>query len=380
VARVHDVIIVGAGPAGATLAYLLASNGWRVGLVDPGIQPGWRTSDLVPPSARPMLAALGLAEYLMTDPEVGRVCLGVQRTWGSSRVTTDDYMARPWGSGIIIRRAAFDAMLVSRAVAAGAVRILGRRVLALRHDAGAWKVTFAPLACGIDGAATTLTAPFIVDATGRAAALARRLGAVRRVADRLVAIVARLPNGEHASASDPVWLRVAATRHGWWYALAGSGGTTDLVAVTDPANRRAVGTESAAAAWMWSAKGTSMPPPARKPARQSPLLRRVVDASSACLDRISGPGWLAVGDAASAFDPITSQGMSQALASALAGAHAIRDAADGSREALAGYADAVRATWIRTEAGRRHVYRTEQRFRVASFWAARRAAVPVSGA
>ena len=44
---------------------------------------------------------------------------------------------------------------------------------------------------------------------------------------------------------------------------------------------------------------------------------RVVAANSSRLNYVSGRGWLAVGDAAMAFDPLSSQGLVQALASGI---------------------------------------------------------------
>ena len=42
---------------------------------------------------------------------------------------------------------------------------------------------------------------------------------------------------------------------------------------------------------------------------------RVVAADSSCLEVVEGDGWCAVGDAAAAYDPLSSQGITTALAS-----------------------------------------------------------------
>jgi flavin-dependent dehydrogenase len=69
----------------------------------------------------------------------------------------------------------------------------------------------------------------------------------------------------------------------------------------------------------------------------APVLR-TVSANSSRLDRFCGPGWLAVGDAASAYDPLSSQGISKALESGLRAAQAITRRRNGQSAALNDYA------------------------------------------
>jgi|KBSSwiStaDraftv2_1062776.scaffolds.fasta_scaffold479824_2 hypothetical protein len=67
-----------------------------------------------------------------------------------------------------------------------------------------------------------------------------------------------------------------------------------------------------------------MPPPfARLSAFDLQTDTRVVTAHSSRLDRVSGDGWLAVDDAAMAFDPLSSQGLTHALASGIRAGEAL---------------------------------------------------------
>ena len=60
-------------------------------------------------------------------------------------------------------------------------------------------------------------------------------------------------------------------------------------------------------------------------------------AHSSWIEAASGPGWLAVGDAALACDPLSSQGLFNALYSALMAANALRRALAGDTDALTDY-------------------------------------------
>jgi flavin-dependent dehydrogenase len=120
-------------------------------------------------------------------------------------------------------------------------------------------------------AATAAEARFVVDATGRSARIARSRGAHRRRFDRLVA----------------VW------REDW-------DRTGSVTTVTAERN-----------GWSYTAPGISAF------LTDADLLPRLpgqaTDASTSFLDRVMGPGWAATGDAAVAFDPLSSQGLVTAL-------------------------------------------------------------------
>ena len=111
-----DLVVVGAGPAGAAAALgaLMPSPGLRVLLLDRTDFPRDKCcGDGIAPHVFDALAAVGAARRRST---AGRRCA----TWSSPAATTRvaGTMARPV---YVIPRAVFDARLVERAVAAGAV-------------------------------------------------------------------------------------------------------------------------------------------------------------------------------------------------------------------------------------------------------------------
>jgi flavin-dependent dehydrogenase len=117
---------------------------------------------------------------------------------------------------------------------------------------------------------TSPHARFVLDATGRSAVIARSRGARRLRGDRLVAVFRRAAVAETATT-------VTAHENGWSYTAPGmSAFLTDADLLPT-------------------------------------LPGQVTDASTSWLDRITGPGWAATGDAAVAFDPLSSQGIVTAL-------------------------------------------------------------------
>ena len=94
-------------------------------------------------------------------------------------------------------------------------------------------------------------------------------------------------------------------------------------------------------------------------------------AESQCLSICCGPGWVAAGDAAASFDPLSSLGIGHAIAS---GIHAARIADERLRggDALGrSYDSDVAHNFASFATARRSLYRLEQRFCERPFWARR---------
>jgi flavin-dependent dehydrogenase len=312
-----DVIVAGAGPAGASIARLLAMSGKRVVLVDPGVRITDRL-EILPPAGYEALGAVGLAEVL-DDPCIARPCLGVRRRWGSRVPDTDDFLARRGGRGFTIDRAAFDHALRTAAARAGVAFIRGRMVGVGRAGGMLW--------ARIATACATLTtfAAIAVDATGRRSAVARRMGAHRQVHERLIAERRSVEPSLDAGGT-PVWLDVEGAGAAWSYQMLGPRGRRETWDVYPPGARR------------------------RGPANPR------VDASSVCLSRAAGHDWIAIGDAATSFDPVTSQGLVHALATSRIAAGAILSPRGLDDEACRIYSHATAATFAASERGRAAVY------------------------
>jgi flavin-dependent dehydrogenase len=214
------------------------------------------------------------------------------------------------------------------------------------------------------GQMRVIKAKFVVDATGRAGGLARRLGARRIIDDRLIAASVQLDHRLPAH-RDP-YLHLTATPHGWWYRSDGPTGDTRVALVADP--RHPTGRRGVLGLALRQIVEVLRPEQVDDPAASRIHL---MDASSARLDRCAADGWLAVGDAATAFDPLCGQGLAQAFGSALAAAHAIREFVTGSRDALQAYDHAMQATYrhSRAQLNLRYAYRAH--VEPSPFWRAR---------
>lgn len=104
----------------------------------------------------------------------------------------------------------------------------------------------------------------------------------------------------------------------------------------------------------------------------------VVAAQSSQLDPPAGRDWLAVGDAAATFDPLSSQGVYHALAGALRAPESVEAHLAGERAALTRYALEVKEGFDNFLRLRRAYYGREQRWPNSVFWQRRRSAPPAA--
>jgi 2-polyprenyl-6-methoxyphenol hydroxylase-like FAD-dependent oxidoreductase len=102
---------------------------------------------------------------------------------------------------------------------------------------------------------------------------------------------------------------------------------------------------------------------------------RGADAGSARLDRVSGDGWVAVGDAAISLDPLSSQGILTALFTGLRAGRAIAANLGGQPGALNGYARQIEEIWRAYRSNREACYAAETRWPYRPFWTGRNPAV-----
>jgi hypothetical protein len=83
---------------------------------------------------------------------------------------------------------------------------------------------------------------------------------------------------------------------------------------------------------------------------------------------VAAAGWVAVGDAASSVDPLSSDGVARAITSGVAAATAVMRSLDGDAMALEEYGRSVAAGVGRYLAQRASAYRDEPRWTHSAFW------------
>lgn len=353
--RSFDVLVAGGGPAGCAVALSLVHAGAKVVIVTPVVSPGWRVGESLAPTARPLLERLGLLDRVNADGHAA--CYGNLAAWGRDALSAVDHRFGPYGDGWHLDRARFDAALLQAARAGGTCWHAGRvRNARRQHDH--WRV--------ITGEADVLEAGCLVDATGRAARLARRVGAAPVRSDHLIAVAGLSGPPRTGAAKVELTSLVESTPWGWWYTAPVPSGQRIVMAMTD-ADLLADLHLLDPGVW-WAQAQLAGHIRDRIASWEGPPQRlRVLAAGSARASPAAGPGWVAVGDAAMATDPLAARGIVTALATGMVAAQAILADRAGETGALADYArhiTAIHAEYLSAQAAQ---YRREQRWDTP-FW------------
>lgn len=355
-----DVVVVGSGPAGSAAAIMLSSAGLRVALLGRK-KTGNPVGESLSPGALGLLAQLGLRETFLAGGH--RPCHANASVWGSPKITWHDFLSDPRGSGFHIDRRRFDHMVEQRAKEAGAVCFTSETPRHLQRKGNHWWVEAA-------ADQPPLAGPYLVDASGRASSVARTQGATRVSAWNQVALVAF---GQCAQASEEQFTLIEAVSEGFWYSAPLPEGGMAVGFYTDASlhEPRLASTPEGLDKLLHGTHHTR-----RRLQEHGVSFRsapRFVDAGSARLDKPYGDGWLAVGDAALTYDPISAHGLTVALRSGIDAAKGLCAQLGGNSAGLASYAERLAHAFEQYRREALHVYRAEQRWPDALYWKRRHA-------
>jgi flavin-dependent dehydrogenase len=354
-----QVAIVGGGPAGLASAIALAQEGIGCHVIERTDYATPRIGEHIPPSVKSQFESLGLSCLL--DDDVHLPCPGVRSVWGSSEVLDKDYLFHPNGHGINLNRPAFDKDFADRAARLGVAVATESKVLNLSRSGEGWN-----LVCAWQGTQCRLKADFLIDATGRAASIAKRIGARPVIFDDLVGIVSHAaPTGEDRR------VYIEAMESGWWYSTRLTGDQLITVFMTDSDLFDLAAGRTAA----WEAMVASS---ALTRARLHPgscaVDLYVRSARTQRLDKMHGDAWLAAGDAAMSYDPLSSEGISKGIEWGRKAAQAAAACMKGDRSAGTGYAEEAGKTFSAYLRQRRGYYTAEKRWAGSPFWQRRQSA------
>jgi flavin-dependent dehydrogenase len=310
--------------------------------------------ETLPPAARTSLEALGLWRRFAEaghDPAVGN-----RSSWGSDQVDEAHFIRSPYGSGWHLDRPRFEAMLLDAAEERGAAILRGEPLEAASYDGTRWRLRTGH---------SQIEARFAVDASGRNALLARASGARRVSIDRMVGVALFL----EGRSRDPEgkFTLIEAVEDGWWYTAPLPGGRLIASCMTD-GDLAAGASLRELDGWLDAARRTGATRRRLQAYALPETPPRLWSANTSRLSSVVGPAWLAAGDAAVSFDPLSSQGIATALESGIDAARAIEAHLAGDPGALSSYAATVSARYREYLVERARYYGAERRWVYAPFW------------
>jgi flavin-dependent dehydrogenase len=354
----NDVVILGGGPAGLAAALELARNGATVTVLERSKSHLPRVGETLSPSARMWLGSLGLWERFLRDGH--RRSAGTTSIWGISAPYQNDFFTSPYGPGWHLDRLKFDQMFAHAAAQSGASIVYGVRVnrccRGLDHS---WRIS-----ASIAADTREFRGRFLIDALGRQPSPARPAAWRKYCFDRLVGVVATFRESPCAETSNPR-ITIEAVEHGWWYTallpkqrrVAAFMTDTDLVG-----SLRARDAQGFQRLWAHTSLTKAQLSSCRI---ESPP--RVVAANSYLTWPVADYRRIAVGDAAAARDPLSSEGIEQAILTGTSAARAILASAE-PESSFEQYQRSVIAEFVVYLATQLRYYAKERRWPHSPFW------------
>ena len=207
-----------------------------------------------------------------------------------------------------------------------------------------------------------ISGKYIVDATGRKASVCRHFEVFKKELDKqfAITIAATLSHKiEHQILIEP-------TSNGWWYVAPVLNNAITMMFFTLkellPIKEETLfflEKELRATRYLSKIlKGISF--------KKKEL--RIIPAGTSYLEVPYGKKWLAVGDAAYSYDPISSYGITSALASGYYGGHALADLLSGKENALNAYRFVVEKAFIDYMQKLKMHYQAEKRWEDSLYW------------
>jgi flavin-dependent dehydrogenase len=316
-----DVLVVGGGPAGSTIATLLARQGRRVVLVEKEHHPRFHIGESLLPANVRLLEKLGLRDRIeaIGMPKWGIEFVSPQhanRSFFEFAEAWDKTMPMAWQ----VRRSVFDEILFRHAADNGAEAIEGCKVRKVAFDADGVDVE-----AQLDGERGTRRwrAKFVVDATGRDTLLSNQLDLkLKNPRHNSAAIFGHFRHARRLDGKREGHISIFWFPHGWFWFIPLADGSTSVGAVC----------------WPYYLKSRDKPlkeffrdtiafvPALAERLAGAELIDDQVYATgnySYTSSRATGHRHILVGDAFAFIDPVFSSGVYLAMTSAFAGAEAV---------------------------------------------------------
>ncbi|WHZ10664.1 MAG: FAD-binding protein [Burkholderiaceae bacterium] len=235
-----DVFVIGGGPAGATVAALLARAGRSVLLAEKSHHPRFHIGESLLPANAPLFDRLGVRDAV---DRIGMRKWGVEFVSPDHAHTTRLAFAESWDPQLDrawqVRRADLDRILFERAQQDGARTLEGCRVRRIAFDA-----VGADIEAELDTGDADPSSPaerrrwrarYVVDASGRDTVLANQFGIKQKnPRHNSSALFGHFANAERADGMREGDITIFWFAHGWFWYIPLADGSVSIGAVCWP--------------------------------------------------------------------------------------------------------------------------------------------------
>lgn len=357
----YEVAIIGGGPAGAVCAIELIRQGFSdVLIIEGGQHSDFLIGESLPAEANILFRELGIYDKFLNEghePNYGNCSV-----WGSNKRGYNDTILSPHGHGWHLDRSRFNRFLINEASSNGCTLSQNTTLTkSVESDDSRYL-----LQCSSPNGPLEFITDFVVDATGRKSVFARHQGAELVTQQPLVCLLTRFAMTPSIR-EIPKQTFIEATEHGWWYAARIP---DELFLVAFYSTAQTIKHLDVHRIEVWNGlldqtdhMGTLVEHMERIDSKPMGF-----HAPSYILNNCVGHRWLAAGDAACAYDPVTSQGVIKAMSSGIWAGRSIAQYLGGNPDALSSYEEHIKNQFEHYLEVRDYFYGIEKRWPNSSFW------------
>jgi flavin-dependent dehydrogenase len=321
-----DVVVIGGGPAGSTVAALLADKGHDVVVFEKAQHPRFHIGESLLPMNMPLFDRLGVRKEVEA---IGITKHGAEfvSPWHdhTSRFLFAEAMDKSFPYAVHVRRSEFDELLFRHATRQGARTFEGCRVTHADMDAGKGGDGRALVKVKSDDGTETEWRPrFVIDASGRDTLLSNQFDVKQR--NRRHASAALFGHFSNAYRTPGAWegsITLFWFDHGWFWYIPLLDGTTSVGAVAHPGyfkdNRKGASLND------FLMQTIALAPKLAERLKDATLLEPATTTGNYAYDSkiCRGEKFVMIGDAYAFVDPMFSSGVYLAMNSAFESAVAV---------------------------------------------------------
>ena len=332
VAQTCDILVVGGGPAGATMAALLARQGRDVAMLEKAHHPRFHIGESLLPANGPLFDRLGVRQRV---EQMGMPKWGVEFVSPTHAHRSNFEFGDAWDKSMPyawqVRRSELDEMLFRHAAACGARTFEGCRVREVQFDADGAAV----LATQDDGSSQRWRARYVVDASGRDTLLANKQGSKQRnPKHNSAALFGHFRGAQRLEGRLEGNISIFWFQHGWFWLIPLADGQTSVGAVCWPHYLKSRDKPLKA----FFLDTIAMAPRLAERLKSAELVDDAVHATgNYCYSstHATGERYVMLGDAYAFVDPVFSSGVYLAMVSAFEGAELVATCLDRPAQATA---------------------------------------------
>ena len=316
----YDALVIGGGPAGTTIASLLADKGHTVCLLEKAHHPRFHIGESLLPMNLPILEKLGVLEQV---DAIGIKKYAAEFNSLETSLARDTfYFAKAANKNnpfaYQVRRAEFDEVLFRNCQKKGVTALEGLTVSGIDLDSSLKTIK----ATNAQGKLHEFTARYLIDASGRDTVLAQQLNSKQKnPKHKMAAIYGHFRNVSRRTGKDEGNISIYWFQHGWIWMIPLKDGLMSMGCVCWPAYLKT--------------RKTSLDLFLQQTLESVPEIKlrmkgALVDGEAQATGNysyqssiMSGSGFLLIGDAYAFVDPVFSSGVYLAMQSASNGAELV---------------------------------------------------------